>query len=129
MLEDDEGSLGVVVDCRDAQDRRLLRRGEASSAGEESLAAFRIPIAQELDGYDQVGGLVVRAPDLSGVIPAVEGHEAIAASDELPFLVALREQGVCGSHPLVLTGNSAADIGYRRTGEYPSTTSGRECWV
>jgi hypothetical protein len=82
----------------DAHDGRLWRRGKASSSGEEPLATFRAAVPQELKSHGQVGGLVECTPDLARLISTVKGHEAIAASNELPFLVALREQGGCATH-------------------------------
>jgi len=44
-------------------------------------------MAKELNTHDLARGLIERTPHFGGVVATMEGPEAIATSDELPFLV------------------------------------------
>jgi hypothetical protein len=72
-----------------------LRVGcKAACSCDEALTGHGIRVPKELDTDDLACGLIERTPHFGGVVATMEGPEAIATSDELPFLV------TCGDRSL-----------------------------
>ena len=95
MLEHDECPVGVVVvDRGDADHRRPFDRRDAARLREETLAARRRAMAQELESDHLLADLIERAPGLRVLVPAMEERQAVTTSDELPFLAPSRDRSL-----------------------------------